>query len=121
MLVAGGFDPRALATVEWLARRHGVEVSCFSVSVLRFGNERLLTVRRESPRDGQSRRPAAQVQWMLTGAHAPSVGVVRGARRAVGGEHAAARAPSRSPSAPRGRPRRDRVPPSPVAVTSKLR
>jgi hypothetical protein len=34
--------------------------------VLRFGNERLLSVRRE-PRDGQSPDPASEVQWMLTG------------------------------------------------------
>jgi hypothetical protein len=71
VLVAGGYDPRALATVEWLARRHGVEASCFSVSVLRFGNERLLSVHRE-PHDGQSADPAAAVQWMLTGAKAPA-------------------------------------------------
>jgi hypothetical protein len=70
VLVAGGFDPRALATAEWLAKRHGVEISCFSVSVLRFGNERLLSVARE-PRDGQAADPAAQVQWMLTGSSAP--------------------------------------------------
>jgi hypothetical protein len=71
VLVAGGYDPRALATVEWLARRHGVEASCFSVSVLRFGNERLLSVHRE-PRDAHAADPAAQVQWMLTGAKAPA-------------------------------------------------
>jgi hypothetical protein len=70
VLVAGGYDPRALATVEWLARRHGVEASCFTVSVLRFGNERLLSVHRE-PRDAQSPDPAAQVQWMLAGAKPP--------------------------------------------------
>ena len=67
VLVAGGYDPRALATVEWLTKRHGIEASCFGVSVLRFGNERLLSVHRE-PRDGQSPDAAAQVQWMLTGA-----------------------------------------------------
>jgi hypothetical protein len=67
VLVAGGYDPRALATLDWLSRRHGVEASCFSVSVLRFGNERLLSVHRE-PRDGQAGDPAAEVQWMLTGA-----------------------------------------------------
>jgi hypothetical protein len=67
VLIAGGYDPRAVATLEWLSRRHGVEASCFSVSVLRFGNERLLSVHRE-PRDGQSADTAAQVQWMLTGA-----------------------------------------------------
>jgi hypothetical protein len=66
VLVAGGYEPSALATVEWLARRHGLDVSAFSVSVLRFGNERLLSVRRE-PRDGQAPDPAAEVQWMLTG------------------------------------------------------
>jgi hypothetical protein len=79
VLLAGGYDPRALATVEWLARRHGVEASCFVVSVLRFGNERLLSVHRE-PRDGQAPDPAAQVQWMLAGAQpaadaAPAAGV----------------------------------------------
>ena len=67
VLVAGGYEPSALNTVEWLARRHGVDVSAFSVSVLRFGNERLLSVHRE-PRDGSAGDPAAQVQWMLTGA-----------------------------------------------------
>jgi hypothetical protein len=67
VLVAGGYDARAVATLEWLSRRHGVEASTFSVSVLRFGNERLLSVHRE-PRDGDSADPAAQVHWMLTGA-----------------------------------------------------
>ncbi len=66
VILAGGYDPRAVATIDWLSRRHGVEASCFSVSVLRFGNERLLNVHRE-PRDGQATDPAAQVQWMLTG------------------------------------------------------
>ena len=86
VLVAGGFDPRALATVEWLAKRHGVEVSCFSVSVLRFGNERLLSVHRE-PRDGavgRSGRPGA-----VDADRRQRAG--RGARRAAGGgQHAAA-------------------------------
>jgi hypothetical protein len=66
MIVAGGFDPRALETLDWLGRRHGVEVSCFSLSVLRFGNERLLSVARE-PREGSASDPAAEVQWMLSG------------------------------------------------------
>ncbi len=66
VIVAGGYDPRTLATVDWLARRHGLDASAFSVSVLRFGNERLLSVHRE-PREAQALDPAAQVQWMLTG------------------------------------------------------
>jgi hypothetical protein len=66
VLLAGGYDPRALGTVDWLSRRHGVEISAFSVSVLRFGNERLLSVARE-PRDGHAADAAAEVQWMLSG------------------------------------------------------
>jgi hypothetical protein len=66
VLVAGAYDPSALSTAGWLSRRHGLDISTYAVSVLRFGNERLLSVRRE-PRDGQSPDPASEVQWMLTG------------------------------------------------------
>jgi hypothetical protein len=66
VVIAGAFDATALATADWLSRRHGVEISTFSVSVLRFGNERLLSVHSE-PRDGQSPDPASEVRWMLTG------------------------------------------------------
>jgi hypothetical protein len=66
VLIAGGFDAATIATVEWLARRHGVELSCFGVSFLRFGAERLLTVRREfPPRDSGSPDPAAEVKQLL--------------------------------------------------------
>jgi hypothetical protein len=74
VLLAGGFDPRALATVEWLSRRHGLEVSAFSVSVLRFGAERLLSVARE-PRE-PAPDPASEIQWMLTGGDAPQAAPV---------------------------------------------
>jgi hypothetical protein len=76
VLIAGGFDAAAVATVDWLARRHGVELSCFAVSFLRFGAERLLTVRREfPPRDNHAPDPAAEVQQLL-GETAPSLGLV---------------------------------------------
>jgi hypothetical protein len=75
VLVAGAFDPRALETAGWLSRRHGVELSTFAVKVMRFGNERLLSVHRE-PRDGQAPDPASEVQWMLTGAPAPAAATV---------------------------------------------
>jgi hypothetical protein len=66
VLIAGGFDAATIATVDWLARRHGVELSCFAVSFLRFGAERLLTVRREFPlRDAHASDPAAEVQQLL--------------------------------------------------------
>jgi hypothetical protein len=75
VLIAGGFDAATVATVEWLARRHGVELSCFAVSFLRFGAERLLTVRRElPPRDAGAPDPAAEVQQLLADA-VPSVSV----------------------------------------------
>ena len=71
VVVAGAYDPSALATAGWLSRRHGLDISTYAVSVLRFGNERLLSVRRE-PRDTQSPDPASEVQWMLTGTPEPA-------------------------------------------------
>lgn len=66
VLIAGAFEPATVATVEWLARRHGVELSCFAVSFLRFGAERLLTVRREfPPREPHAPDPAAEVKQLL--------------------------------------------------------
>lgn len=77
VLIAGGFDAATVATVDWLARRHGVELSCFAVSFLRFGAERLLTVRREfPPRESHTPDPAAEVQQLLGEAVPPSLGVV---------------------------------------------
>ena len=66
VMVAGAYDPSALATAGWLTRRHGLDISTYAVAVMRFGNERLLSVRRE-PHDGHSPDPTAEVQWMLTG------------------------------------------------------
>jgi hypothetical protein len=72
VVIAGAYDPRSIATAAWLHRRHGVDIETYAVSVLRFGNERLLSIRRE-PSEGQAKDPAAEVQWMLTGeAPAPS-------------------------------------------------
>jgi hypothetical protein len=47
VLIAGGYDPRAVATIDWLASRHDVPVFAYTVAMVRFGNERLLSVRRE--------------------------------------------------------------------------
>ena len=65
MLVAGGYDPRALATIDWLASRHDVPVSAYSVAMVRFGGERLLSVRREP---GDETDPGSEVDWLLSGA-----------------------------------------------------
>lgn len=53
VLVAGGYDPRALTTIDWLANQHDVPVHAFTVGMVRFGNERLLSVRREPAEDAE--------------------------------------------------------------------
>jgi hypothetical protein len=69
VLLSGSFEAGTLATVDWLTRRHGLEISCFVLSVFRFGSERLLSIRREYPaRDVTAVDPAAEVQRMLAGA-----------------------------------------------------
>jgi len=65
VLVAGGYDPRALTTIEWLARRHDVPVSAYSVAMVRFGGERLLSVRREPADEGAL---GNDVDWLLSNA-----------------------------------------------------
>ena len=65
VLVAGGYDERALATIEWLATKHGVPISAYSVSMVRFGGERLLSVRREPAQNAVD--PASEVSWLLSG------------------------------------------------------
>ena len=62
VLVAGGYDPRALATIDWLASRHDVPVYAYTVSMVRFGGERLLSVRREPAEDSD---PANEVDFLL--------------------------------------------------------
>jgi hypothetical protein len=65
VLVAGGYDERALATIEWLATKHGVPISAYSVAMVRFGGERLLSVRREPAQNAVD--PASEVSWLLSG------------------------------------------------------
>ncbi len=64
VLVAGGYDPRALATIDWLASRHDVPVFAYSVGMIRFGGERLLSVRREPAEPGEA---GADVDFLLSG------------------------------------------------------
>lgn len=64
VLVAGGYDPRALMTIEWLSGGHGVPVSAYAVAMVRFGGERLLSVRREPSESGD---PSSEVEWLLSG------------------------------------------------------
>lgn len=68
VLVAGGYDPRALATIDWLATRHDVPVSAYTVAMVRFGSERLLSVRREPAEESER---GSEVEWLLSGASRP--------------------------------------------------
>jgi hypothetical protein len=43
MIVVGpSFDETATRTVDWLVRRHGLELTAYGVEALRFGNERMM-------------------------------------------------------------------------------
>lgn len=44
ILIAPDWDEPTLAAVDWLDRRHGMEIKAFTVGMMRFGSERLLTV-----------------------------------------------------------------------------
>lgn len=75
VLVAGGdYEERALATTEWLVRRHGLEVSAFSVNTFRFGSERLLSVRSAFPASESLAAPASAMQAMINSVSAPPPG-----------------------------------------------
>ena len=81
IFVGGSFDGRLLGAVEWLARRHHIAAACFGISILRFGSERLLTVRREfPPTEGPGIDPAAEVQRLLEPLANGSVPAGAGAR-----------------------------------------
>ena len=73
VLLASAFEARTLATVDWLTRRHGLEISCFVLSVFRFGAERLLSIRREYP--------ARDVERARSGRRGPADAVRRRSRR----------------------------------------
>lgn len=49
MLVGGPYDDQLIAAVDWLTRRHGMEITAHGVQMLRFGSERLMQVTRAYP------------------------------------------------------------------------
>jgi hypothetical protein len=44
LLIAPEWDQPTIAAVDWLDRRHGMEIKAYKVGMMRFGSERLLTV-----------------------------------------------------------------------------
>jgi hypothetical protein len=49
ILVATEWDEPTMAAVEWLDRRHNMELKAFRVGMMRFGSEKLLTVDAATP------------------------------------------------------------------------
>jgi|tagenome__1003787_1003787.scaffolds.fasta_scaffold20891217_2 hypothetical protein len=72
VFVAAGVDEHALATLEFLHRRHGVEVSAHVVRMLRFGGDRMMDVSRAFPASEVT--PAAAPEF-FAGVSLPAPGV----------------------------------------------
>jgi len=73
ILVAGHWDESALITADWLVGSHDVDLSCYALQVLRFGGERLVSVRREFPPAADAAPDAAvEVERLLAEAAAPA-------------------------------------------------
>jgi len=49
LLVGASWDDETVATMDWLVRRHGLEISAYTVQTLRCGAERMLDVSRAYP------------------------------------------------------------------------
>jgi hypothetical protein len=59
VFVAAEADGAAITTMDFLVRRHGLEVSAHLVRMLRFGGERMMDVSRAYPAPDPSAAPAA--------------------------------------------------------------
>lgn len=72
LLLGGPFDPELVAAVDWLTRRHGMELNAHDVRMLRFGSERLMQVSRVYP--AAPADPAAHQAFFADVMAAPSSG-----------------------------------------------
>lgn len=61
VLVGTSWDETAVAAMDWLVRRHGVDLAAYTVSMVRFGSERLMNVARAFP-TAEAVDPAAAAQ-----------------------------------------------------------
>ena len=71
ILIAAEYDDQAVQTMDWLVRRHGLEITAYTVSTLRFGSERMLHVDRAYPASGESKADPAAAFFASVGATAP--------------------------------------------------
>lgn len=71
VLVGGGLEEHSARTVDFLVRRHGMEISSYTLVVFRKGSDKLMTVHQDyPPRDGQP--DVADVARMLEDVDAPA-------------------------------------------------
>jgi hypothetical protein len=68
VLIGGGLDESQLQTADFLVRRHGMDISAHALVVFRFGNDKLMSVRRDYPPTDVQVDPAAEVKRMLANA-----------------------------------------------------
>jgi hypothetical protein len=68
VLIGGGLDDAQMQTADFLVRRHGLDITAHALVVFRFGNEKLMSVRRDYPVSDVRVDPAAEVKRMLTSA-----------------------------------------------------
>lgn len=52
ILVAEEFDPEVILTADWLRSRHAVDITCYSLKLLRFGDTLHLAAQRDFPPKG---------------------------------------------------------------------
>ncbi len=71
VMIGAEFDPAMMATVEWLVRRHGLEVTVHQLQFLRFGNEKLMNVVRAYPPSEAPADPASGFVAELAASSAP--------------------------------------------------
>lgn len=68
VLIGGGLDEATTRTLDFLVRRHGMEISAQQLLVFRVGDDKLMTVQQEyPPRDNQP-DPVAKVHRMVADA-----------------------------------------------------
>jgi hypothetical protein len=67
-LIGTGLDEAALQTVDFLVRRHGLDITAHAMVVFRFGSDKLMSVRREYPASDKQHDVAEEVKKMLTSA-----------------------------------------------------
>jgi hypothetical protein len=72
VLVGGGWDDQTIATMDWLVRRHGLEITAYTVQTLRFGAERLMNVSRAYPHAEPAPAVDAAAFFAQVGAPAPA-------------------------------------------------